>query len=126
MNPTRTKIFVIFAWVGISIFNAGPALSSNFNIEKKTVQKILYALDKNQWSKASVLSENLDDPVLKTYVSWFKLRKGLGSFEDYVAFLKKYDHWPGLRLLRQQGEAKIKISTEPSFCLLYTSPSPRD
>ena len=52
MNPTRTKIFVIFAWVGISIFNAGPALSSNFNIEKKTVQKILYALDKNQWSKS--------------------------------------------------------------------------
>ena len=91
MNPTRTKIFVIFAWVGISIFNAGPALSSNFNIEKKTVQKILYALDKNQWSKALVLSDNLDDPILTTYVNWVKLLKGFGSFEDYVAFLKKYD-----------------------------------
>jgi len=119
MNPSWIKIFAIFAWVGIGIFNVEPALSSNFNIEKKTVQKILYALDKNQWSKALVLSDNLDDPILTTYVNWVKLRKGFGSFEDYVAFLRKYDHWPGLKLLRQQGEAKIKIITEPSLVVRY-------
>ena len=69
MNPSWIKIFAIFAWFGIGIFNVEPALSSNFNIEKNTVQKILYALDKNQWSKALVLSDNLDDPILTTYVN---------------------------------------------------------
>ena len=70
MNPSWIKIFAIFAifaWVGIGIFNAQPALSSNFNIEKKTVQKILHALDKNQWSKALVLSDNLDDPMFQIH-----------------------------------------------------------
>ena len=32
MNPSWIKIFAIFAWVGIGIFNVEPALSSNFNI----------------------------------------------------------------------------------------------
>ena len=33
MNSSWIKIFAIFAWVGIGIFNVEPALSSNFNIE---------------------------------------------------------------------------------------------
>jgi len=119
MYPIKIKIFVIFVWIGFSIFHAGPALSSNINIDKKTVQKIIKAIDKHQWSKALVLSENLDDPILKTYVRWVKLRKGFGPFEDYNSFLKHYSHWPGLKLLRQQGEAKIKGSTKPLTIVDY-------
>lgn len=119
MNPIGIKIFIIFAWIGFISIYVEPALSSNYKIDKKIVQKIVKAIDKHQWNKAMVLSENLDDPVLKTYVSWAKLRKGLGSFEDYSFFLKNYSHWPGLKLLRQQGEAKIKRNTEPLTVVGY-------
>ena len=90
MHLIRIKIFVIFAWIWLSVFHVGAALSSINNIDKNTVQKIVMATNKHQWGKALVLSENLDDPILKTYVSWAKLRMGFGSFEDYNSFLKNY------------------------------------
>ena len=119
MHLIRIKIFVIFAWIWLSVFHVGTALSSINNIDKNTVQKIVMATNKHQWGKALVLSENLDDPILKTYVSWAKLRMGFGSFEDYNSFLKNYSHWPGLKLLRQRGEAKIKKSTTPLTVVGY-------
>ncbi len=119
MSLIRVKISKIFFLIAIGIFFAHPVLSSSNNNEIKILETILKAVDKNQWNKAFLLSENLNEPSLKTYIRWVKLRKGIGSFEDYISFLTNYSHWPGLQLLRQQGEAKIKRTTDPQVIISY-------
>ena len=97
----------------------------------------LIALMKNQVDAIRGISKNdgiahvLNSSLSKTQVEIVKqdISSGLTKLlyvapesltkEDYVAFLRKYDHWPGLKLLRQQGEAKIKIITEPSLVVRY-------
>lgn len=46
-------------------------------------------------------------PLSAAIIDWQRLRDGAGSFADYRAFLERYPDWPGLSLLRKQGEGVI-------------------
>ncbi|MEL6520762.1 MAG: lytic transglycosylase domain-containing protein, partial [Pseudomonadota bacterium] len=50
-------------------------------------------------------------------VSWHKLRKGVGTFTEYRDFLSRNPDWPGLALLRTQGEGAIPRNGSPDDVL---------
>src|SRR5690606_32647430 len=40
-------------------------------------------------------------------IDWQRLRDGKGGFDEYLAFVDRHPDWPGLKLLREQGERVI-------------------
>lgn len=62
---------------------------------------------KGDWEQARRFAGHARDEVARDLLEWMWLREGLGEWEDYVAFLHRHPDWPGLRLLRTRGEAKI-------------------
>lgn len=46
-------------------------------------------------------------PLSAAIIDWERLRDGAGSFAEYRAFLARHPDWPGLSLLRKQGEGVI-------------------
>jgi len=52
--------------------------------------------------------------VGRDIVEWQRLRAGEGRLGDYEAFLARRPDWPGLRLLREKGEAAVARSQDPA------------
>lgn len=46
-------------------------------------------------------------PVARDVVEWQRLREGLGSFEETLAFLRRRPDWPGLPRLRSRNEELV-------------------
>ncbi len=55
-------------------------------------------------------------------VTWSRLRAGDGAFDEYIAFLKRRDDWPGLALMRKMGEANIPAIANPDQVIAYFAP----
>ncbi len=66
----------------------------------------LSAAERLDWEKARLLGR-ASGALGADIVSWLALRAGEGRFEDYLSFLKRHPDWPGLPLLRKQGESAI-------------------
>ena len=47
-------------------------------------------------------------PVAESLVGWQALRAGHGGIEDYIGFVRTHGDWPGLQLLRERGDAKLR------------------
>ena len=109
----------VLALVFIYFFSVDIGLSASLSEEKKVIENVILAVGSGQWKTAESLSEKLNEPEVKTFINWAKLREGVGSFEDYKFFLNEYAHWPGLRILRQKGEAPILKKTEPQKVIAY-------
>ena len=109
----------VLALVFLFLFSVDIGLSASLSEEKKVIENVILAVGSGQWKTAESLSEKLNEPEVKTFINWAKLREGVGSFEDYQFFLNEYAHWPGLRILRQKGEAKILKKTEPQKVIAY-------
>ncbi|MBM7069365.1 lytic transglycosylase domain-containing protein [Actibacterium sp. 188UL27-1] len=58
------------------------------------------------WSDARQ-SAQAGGQVAEDIVTWHMLRKGRGSFVEYSDFLERNADWPGLALMRTQGEGSI-------------------
>ena len=113
-NQSRALVLVFFYFLSIDI-----GLSASLVDQKKVMKNLILAVDRGQWKNAEELSKSLNEPALKTFISWVKLRKGFGSFRDYQFFLSNYSHWPGLQILKQKGEAKILKETTPKEVITY-------
>ncbi len=61
----------------------------------------------------------INDPVAMDIVRWTQLRAGDGEFGEYLEFLALNPDWPGLELLRRQGEARIPRSASVSDVMGY-------
>lgn len=70
------------------------------------------------WAAAKRLAAE-DGPVAVDVIEWQRLRKGGGSFADYRSFLKRNSDWPGLQLLRRQGERAITAAARPDQIIAY-------
>jgi len=64
-------------------------------------------------------AQDIDDPISLDLLAWTRLRRGEGSFEEYLSFLDRNPDWPGLRYLRRQGEPSIGEGAEPAAVLDY-------
>ncbi len=57
-------------------------------------------------------------------VDWTWLRGSNGSVQDYVNFLNRNAHWPGLRWMREQGEARLGSDDAPELVLAFFGAEP--
>lgn len=80
----------------------------------------LAAADRGDWSVA-VAEARKAGPLATAIIDWERLRDGKGAFGEYVEFLARYPDWPGLPLLRQQGESSIAADTSADAIIGYFS-----
>ncbi|WP_052714578.1 lytic transglycosylase domain-containing protein [Paracoccus sp. S4493] len=58
-------------------------------------------------------------PLGEALVGWHALRAGHGDFADYAGFLRNHPDWPGLDLLIQRGEARLRPGADPDDIRLW-------
>lgn len=58
-------------------------------------------------------------PLGESLVAWHALRAGHGDFADYADFLRAHPDWPGLDLLIQRAEAKLRPGADPDDIRLF-------
>mgnify|MGYP003324071352 FL=1 len=95
------------------------AVPANSVVEVANMKNLLKAIRNGQWQNVETLSENVNEPAAKTFVTWMKLREGIGSFEDYFLFLTHHKDWPGLRMVSIKGESKITEEIPPEKVVEY-------
>lgn len=78
----------------------------------------LAAADAKDWPSA-VAKARAAGPLAAAVIDWERLRDGKGGFDEYVAFLDRHPDWPGLALLRQQGEAVIAEDIPAATVIAY-------
>ncbi|MTE00360.1 transglycosylase SLT domain-containing protein [Paracoccus sp. YIM 132242] len=52
-------------------------------------------------------------PMAEALVGWQALRGGHGEAGDYIDFVRAYGDWPGLAMLRERGDAKLRPDLPP-------------
>lgn len=70
------------------------------------------------WGAAAQAARR-EGKVASAVVEWHRLRARDGSFDDNLAFIQTYPHWPGMALLRRRGEASIPANADPARVLAY-------
>ncbi|MDP5308864.1 transglycosylase SLT domain-containing protein [Paracoccus spongiarum] len=73
----------------------------------------LAAADAGDWATARAAARR-SGPLAETLVGWQALRAGHGEAADYVDFLRVAADWPGLDLLRQRGDARLRPDLPPA------------
>jgi len=96
-----------FLWAGTEEEN-GDLLSTAFN-----------AIDNKDWVSADHYASQVNDPIAVDLVTWERLRKGEGDWEEYRTFLAANGDWPGLKRLRRKGEAAIPKDANPTIVRSY-------
>ncbi|MCE6959919.1 transglycosylase SLT domain-containing protein [Cereibacter sphaeroides] len=70
------------------------------------------------WGEAAAQAR-ATGPLAQSIVEWQRLRSGEGLLGDYESFLAHHADWPGLKLLRSEGEEAVARSTTPSRVIAY-------
>lgn len=78
----------------------------------------LGAAGQGNWDLAAALAVP-GGPVASSLIEWRRLRSGIGSFDDYRAFLASHPDWPGLGFLRRRGERAIPLRADPEIITGY-------
>ena len=73
------------------------------------VQQAFDLVRKGKYHDAIDLQAKIADPVAKTLVEWWLLRRGSAeiSFNRYVAFMSDHPDWPSIPLFRRRAEARL-------------------
>ena len=72
--------------------------------EVSGLRTALAAAGAENWAAAAAAAEG---QVSDDIVEWLRLRSGDGLLGEYEAFLQRRSDWPGLRLMREKGEAAV-------------------
>jgi soluble lytic murein transglycosylase len=86
----------------------------------KFSEALKYA-DASMWDEASKKVDALNSSVSFELLQWLKLRAGTKEFSEYEAFLLVNADWPGMDLLRSQGEKVITPSVQSARLYNYFS-----
>ncbi len=70
----------------------------------------------DDWSAAAA---TVSGDIARDIVEWHRLRAGEGRLGDYEAFLARRPDWPGLALLRSEGEVAVARSTDPARVIAW-------
>lgn len=81
--------------------------------------EVLKYADAEMWDEATRRVDALNSSVAYDILQWLKLRAGIENFAEYESFLLINDDWPGMALLRSQGEQAINSSIKTSRILNY-------
>lgn len=72
----------------------------------------LAAAESRDWVTARDAAKR-SGPVAEALVGWQALRAGFGEFGDYLQFIRSHPDWPGLALLRERGDARLRPDLPP-------------
>ncbi|WP_417733540.1 lytic transglycosylase domain-containing protein [Roseovarius sp.] len=72
-------------------------------IAPRPLASALEAVQGGRWDVAAQLARR-DGPAAGDLIEWYRLREGLGTPAEILAFLRRNGHWPGLERLRRQSE----------------------
>jgi len=80
---------------------------------------VLASIEAQDWASAGHIATTIPDRSAAELVDWFRLRAGEGDWAEYLDFLDRNPHWPGLKRLRRKGEEVIPPGAEPSVVRTY-------
>lgn len=82
------------------------------------------AMQGGRWEVAARLAAR-EGPAAVDLIEWHRLRAGLGTPQEVLAFLRRNAHWPGLALLRRQTEVVISHADFDDVLAFYENHSPQ-
>lgn len=109
--------FVIL--VGCLCIALGPARADASSEHGKQLSVAINAMKVDDWPTARRIVAQIPDASVKSYADWRRLRAGQGVWREYLGFLERHPHWPGLPLLRKIGETKIPTGRPAREILEY-------
>ncbi len=74
----------------------------------------LKAVDANDPAEAREIAAKINEPAMRTLVSWYALRAGAGTASDYTKFLAENPGWPDAALLRRRSEQQLVSAGGPA------------
>ena len=81
--------------------------------------EVLKYADAEMWDEATKRVDALNSSVAFDILQWLKLRAGIEDLSEYESFLLINYNWPGMTLLRSQGEQAINSSIDTPRILNY-------
>lgn len=72
----------------------------------------LSAAEAGDWMTARDAARR-SGPMAESLIGWQALRAGQGEPGDYIDFLRAHGDWPGLAVLRDRGDAKLRPDLPP-------------
>jgi len=107
-----TILFVLM-WFGM------PAQSqSEAPVPPRPLSSAFEAMQDERWERAAELAARAG-PVASALIEWHRLRAGLGTPEEVLAFLNAREDWPGLKLLRKKSEAAFETASDAQVLAFY-------
>ncbi|MGL4311105.1 MAG: lytic transglycosylase domain-containing protein [Paracoccaceae bacterium] len=111
MRPTDVLAALAVLWL-----SCGPAAADS----AAALSAAMRNAAAGDWAGAQAAA---DGPLTEAMVDWSRLRDGQGNASDYIAFLERFPDWPGLPLLRREGEAAL-ADADPALVLRYFRDAP--
>ena len=88
-------------------------------INELAVKDSLEHADARMWDTAYSMSKNSNHLLLPDLLDWLRLRAGDATINEYIDFIEQKEDWPGMPLLIEKGEKKLKYGENPNIALDY-------
>ena len=88
----------------IAAFAIAPLATPAMADDGVEMARVMQAVQAREWAEALGHARRISNPAAEAMVDWHRLRAGEGRWEEYGRFLARHGDWPGLDLLRRQGE----------------------
>jgi len=85
----------------------------------EALAEAIAALEGDDYEAAAAARARITDTAAANVVTWMRLRQGEGEMAEYVEFLADHPDWPGLILLRREGEQSIPEDAASADVLAY-------
>jgi soluble lytic murein transglycosylase len=82
------------------------------------------AVRAGNWDNAARIAQR-DGAVAKDIVEWHRLRAGLGTYDDVMAFLKRRPDWPGEPYLRMKSEDAVVAHGDAAVLAFFAGRPPQ-
>jgi soluble lytic murein transglycosylase len=102
----------LFLALTLALALATPALAD----EADDLRAALRYVAAEDWASAAATASG---DIARDIVEWHRLRAGEGRLGEYEAFLARRADWPGLALMRQEGEVAVARSTDPARVIAW-------
>ncbi|AZV80539.1 lytic transglycosylase domain-containing protein [Parasedimentitalea marina] len=113
---TRILIFLaLFSalWTNSALAQQGQQLGAALDLMRS-----------EKWSQAATTAAKSGD-VAADVIEWHRLREGMGSADDALAFLQRRPDWPGLAYLRRKSEPAVAAAGTDTILKFYATESPQ-
>jgi len=116
MMPDRRFLLWRFLGCVALILVLGLGAGPGYADAVQALRAALARADMGDWAGARAAA---DGAVAADLVEWRRLRSGAGTLPEVEAFLGRRADWPGLALIRQNGEARLSQAASAEQVMAY-------